>query len=156
MSDRFDQGDGPRRPTDPGPVEPDRLREVLADHPVRVAVLFGSQVTGRIDPTSDVDIVVEFESAVKERTDAFLSLLTDLSVALDRNDLDLALVSDIDPRVGRAAFAHGTVLVGTDDRIERLRERFDERADERRSEEALRERFDRTIENINQLVETGG
>ncbi|WP_181687283.1 nucleotidyltransferase family protein [Halorhabdus salina] len=156
MSERSDHGDDPGEPTDSGPVDPDRLREVLADHPVRVAVLFGSQVTGRTDPTSDVDIVVEFDPRVDERTDAFLSLLTDLSVALDRNDLDLALVSDIEPRVGRAAFTHGTALVGSADRIEQFRERFTERVDEHRSEGTLRDRFDETIKNLDRLVETGG
>lgn len=156
MGKKIDQGNGPGGSTDAGEVDPDQLREVLADHPVRVAVLFGSQVTGRVDPRSDVDLVVEFDQTVDERTDAFLSLLTDLSVALDRNDLDLALVSDIEPRVGRAAFTHGTVLVGSADRIEQLRERFAERANEHRPEETLRERFDETIENLDRLVEMDG
>ncbi|WP_049941293.1 nucleotidyltransferase domain-containing protein [Halorhabdus utahensis] len=156
MGERFDHGDGPAEPRDAEQIDSARLREVLADHPVRLAVLFGSQVTGQADPASDVDVVVEFESTVDERGDALLSLLADLSVALDRNDLDVSLVEDIDPRVGRAALTHGTVLIGTAGRIERLRERFAERVADRRSEQTLRERFDQTIETLDRIVETGG
>ncbi|WP_436931815.1 hypothetical protein [Halosimplex halobium] len=82
-------------------VDIDRIRTVIDRYPVRLAVLFGSQVTGVADASSDVDS--PWSSRRPSTTPARRSsLLAELSVALDRNDVDLSLVDDPDPRVGRA------------------------------------------------------
>jgi predicted nucleotidyltransferase len=136
-------------------VDVERVRAAIADHPVRLAVLFGSQVTDGVDANSDVDIAVEFRPTVDDRGQALLSLLADLSVALDRNDIDLAVVDDLAPRVGRAAFTHGTLLMGSGERADSLRRRFEERVTADRSDRSLRERFDETVDHVDRLVESG-
>jgi predicted nucleotidyltransferase len=77
-------------PTDVG-VDIEALRSVLGSYPVRVAVLFGSSVTGSADGQSDVDIAVEFDDGVENTVDIYRALLTDISITLDRNDIDLSL-----------------------------------------------------------------
>jgi len=137
----------------PTALDVDRLRSALSDQPVRLAVLFGSQADGTADGASDVDVAVELDSSVEDRGNAKVALLTTLSVELDRNDIDLSLVSDLDPDVGVAAFTDGILLCGSRDRYEALRDRFEDRrsGDDR----SLRERLDRTIENVDRLVEEG-
>jgi|AntRauTorcE11898_2_1112593.scaffolds.fasta_scaffold50169_2 predicted nucleotidyltransferase len=134
-------------------LDVDRLRSALSDQPVRLAVLFGSQADGTADEASDVDVAVELDSSVDDRGKAKVALLTALSVELDRNDVDLSLVSDLDPDVGVAAFTDGILLYGSRDRYEALCARFEDRrsGDDR----SLRERLDRTIENVDRLVEEG-
>lgn len=133
-------------------VDLDRIRAVLDEHPVRLAVLFGSRTRGMADPESDIDLAVEFEDSVDDRGQALLELLTDLSVALDRNDVDLAVVDDLNPRVGHAAFAQGRLLCGSPDRAERHRKRFVEAVDSRQSPRSLRERFDDTLDRVDRIV----
>lgn len=90
----------------------DAIRKVLEQHPIRLAVLFGSMVTGETHAHSDIDIAVEFEDSVTS-TDEILHLIADLSSALNRNDVDLSAVHDMKPRVGVAAFNNGMLLVGS-------------------------------------------
>jgi predicted nucleotidyltransferase len=156
MSERPSSGDGPGSDRSTrASVDVDRVRSVLEDHPVRLAVLFGSQVAGTADPASDVDIAVEFDQSVDDRGQALLAVLTDLSVALDRNDVDLAVVDDLEPRVGRVAFADGKLLCGSAERARQHRERFETEAESDQSDRSLRERFDETLASVDRLVESG-
>jgi predicted nucleotidyltransferase len=136
-------------------ADTDRIRTVVDRHPVRLAVLFGSQVTGVADASSDVDFAVEFEASVDDPGETLLSLLADLSVALDRNDIDLSLVDDLDPRVGRAAFSHGVLLSGSVERANALREEFETAAERSESERSLRDRLDETLERVDRHVGRG-
>ncbi|MCT9098218.1 nucleotidyltransferase family protein [Haloarchaeobius sp. HME9146] len=131
-------------------IEP--VRSVLERHPVSLAVLFGSQVEGTADAQSDIDIVVEFDS-VEDTGTAVLRLMSDLSIALDRNDIDLSLVSDLKPRVGRAAFETGILLVGTPRRAAQLQDKFEQQVQTDTSTESLRARFDAALANIDDLVD---
>lgn len=135
------------------PVDRSTLRSVLERHPVRLAVLFGSYATGAADARSDVDVLVELDPGTDRRTVA-MDLLRDLSVELDRNDVDLSLVDDVDPRVGLAAFEHGDLVLGTADRVEQLRGRF-EGSVEPPSREELRDRFDDVLEAVDAAIERG-
>ncbi len=65
-------------------VDLETVRTVLRNHPVRLAVLFGSQATGSADGRSDVDLAIELETHEGKRTDLYMRVLTDLSIALDR------------------------------------------------------------------------
>lgn len=137
----------------PADVNAQALRDALGRHPVRLAVLFGSAATGGTHARSDVDIAVEFEDAVEDPADAVLPLLADLASALGRNDVDLSLVDDLNPRVGLAAFRDGVLLVGTRERMAVHRERFERAvADLERSEPSLRDRFDAVIENVDEAL----
>jgi predicted nucleotidyltransferase len=134
-------------------VDLEALREALHRHPVRVAVLFGSAATGGTHARSDVDVAVEFEDSVGDLAEHVLPLVTDLASAVGRNDVDLALVSDLDPRVGLVAFTEGVRLVGAQERMETLRRRFERTVAERdRTRPSLRERFDTVIENVDESL----
>jgi len=136
-------------------IDTDRIRTVLDRYPVRLAVLFGSQVTGVADASSDVDLAVEFEGSIDDPGETLLSLLADLSVRLDRNDIDLSLVDDLDPWVGRAAFSHGVLLSGSAERANALRDEFEAAAERRESDGSLRERLDETLERVDRHVGRG-
>lgn len=137
------------------PVDVGDIQGVLDEYPVHLAVLFGSTVSGETDAQSDLDIAVEFDDTVEDVGEALLSLLTDLSVALDRNDIDLALVDDLAPRVGRAAFTHGVLLCGSVERAAAHRDRFEAAVDSTGSNQSLRDRFDETLERVDNHVERG-
>jgi predicted nucleotidyltransferase len=136
------------------PVDIERIRDVLGTHPVRLAVLFGSQVAGTTDDRSDIDIAIELDADIGRPGDTTLAILTDLSVALDRNDLDIGLVDDVAPRVGRAAFTHGVLLCGSPERATTLRDRFEAAAKRDQSNRSLRERLDETLERVDRHVES--
>lgn len=143
-----------RRESNPD-IDVDRLREVFDQHPVQLAVLFGSAARGTSHPTSDVDLAVEFDDAIEDEKQALLSLLTDLSIELDRNDVDVAVVSDLKPAVGLAAFSNGVLVIGSPERMETHRERFErevERLDADRP--SLRERFDAVIEGVDRALKS--
>ncbi|MFC3958825.1 type VII toxin-antitoxin system MntA family adenylyltransferase antitoxin [Halovivax cerinus] len=157
MGDRFppaadgrtDGGSGNRS------LDLDTIRGVLADRPVRLAVLFGSQATGITDAQSDVDIAVELmEEAHGDASQIRMELLVALSIALDRNDIDLSLISDLTPRVGLAAFTEGQLIVGSTERMRHHRHRFERRVTEQ-GQDDLRERFDAVLENVDAAVGEG-
>ena len=137
------------------PVDVEQIRDVLDTHPVRLAVLFGSQVTGSTDDRSDVDVAVELDADIERLGETVLAILTDLSVALDRNDLDIGLVDDLAPRVGRAAFTHGVLISGSSERARALQNRFEAAAKRDQSDRPLRERLDETLERVDRHVESG-
>jgi predicted nucleotidyltransferase len=135
-------------------IDLDAVRKVLKQHSVRLGVLFGSVVTGETHAHSDIDIVVEFEDSVTAR-DEILPLIADLSSALERNDIDLSVVHDMKPRVGVAAFSNGVLLIGSQERMELHRTRFERAVNAIKEKESLslRERFDRVIEKIDATLE---
>jgi predicted nucleotidyltransferase len=135
-------------------LDVDALRDALEVHPVRIAVVFGSEVTGRTHPRSDLDVVVEFDESVEDEHGALLSLHSTLASALDRNDVDLSLVSDLKPRVGLDAFSEGVLVVGSSDRMQTHRERFERAVESRQNKrESLRDRFDTVIEDVDAALE---
>lgn len=136
-------------------VDVDTVRDTLQEHPVELAVLFGSTVTGTADAGSDVDIAIELaEDLDRSRSSVTMDVLVDLSVALDRNDIDLSLVEDLKPRVGLAAFDHGELLLGTEERADGHREAFARRVEEP-SEDALRERLDEALASVDRHLGAG-
>jgi predicted nucleotidyltransferase len=136
-------------------VDPDRVAQVVSDHPVRCAILYGSQVTGTATAKSDVDIAVAFEEGVSaaDRLDRRLDLIVDLVEALGTDDVDVADLDSIRPSVGLSALQTGRVLLGDEAVLEDYRERFRTAAlpsDELR-EERLR-RFDAVLARLEDRV----
>lgn len=131
-------------------IDRDALVSVLEEHPVSLAVLFGSVVGGRTHPNSDVDLAVEFDSSVDEEGEAMISLITDLTTRLDRNDVDLGVLSDLEPRIGLAAVDEGVILLGDPTRLQNHRERFEAAVEAR---PPAGERFDAVIERIDEALE---
>lgn len=142
------------RQEDDADVDLETLRDVLDRHPVEIAVLFGSTVRGDSHAGSDVDLAVAFDSTVDDVGSARLSLLTDLTLALERDDIDLGLLDDLEPRVGVSALEEGIVLRGSQKRIDRHRRRLERRHDDG-DERSQRDRFDAVIDRVDDVLGTG-
>ena len=131
-------------------IEPDipaqRLRSTLDDAPVRLAILFGSRVTGRIHTQSDIDLAVEFadiEPGDPAYNETFFGLTAALSDALGTDDIDLVDIRSLSPSLARSVFDDGILVLGTVDRAETLSASIlsdepDERSPGDRFDDALR------------------
>jgi predicted nucleotidyltransferase len=129
----------------------EELRAILREHPVRLAVLFGSHATGEAHPTSDVDIAVDFEAIARDDpayNDTLFGLSADLSAALDTDDVDLVDVRTLSPAVAEAVFDHGVVLVGDRSTVAEVRQRLT--APPEAEERSPRERFDSALARIDE------
>lgn len=125
----------------------DALCSVLTEYPVRLAILFGSAASEEVDAGSDIDVAIEFEPEVAraERHDLFVRLLTELMAVVERDEVDLSEIGDLDPAVGREALSDATVLVGPSRRAEYHRAAFERLAAEQPS---MRERADRVLTRL--------
>ncbi len=131
----------------------DAVRGVLADKPVRLGVLFGSQATGTAGSHSDIDVAVEFDPAVAddERYRHRLSLVVDLSQALGTDDLDLVDLDTVRPAVGLSALQDATLLVGNQDRREQLVSEFERQAETPTAAQRC-DRFDAALDRLEERV----
>lgn len=134
-------------------VDVDVLRSVLQSHPVRLAILFGSQATGETHGASDIDIAVVFES-VRPSQEAynktFLSLSADLSRTLETDAVDLVDLRTASSSVLSSVFEDGILLVGDPEDVTTLREQLDTPP---RETPSPRERMDRALANIDAHLE---
>lgn len=80
--------------------------------------LFGSQAAGRAHRESDVDVAVllrwDVYPTTRERFEVRLRLIADLSTALGRDDIDLVVLNDVPPLLGRHVVTTGRRLLCTD------------------------------------------
>lgn len=129
------------------------VREVLRRHPIRTGVLFGSQVQGTTHPSSDVDVAVEFDPSVsdEDRRSARLDVIVDLSRTLGVDDVDVTDLDTVRPAIGASAIEHGIVIVGDDDRIDRMYADFTRRTTEQTHEERMK-RFDDALDSLEETV----
>lgn len=69
----------------------DSIVRVLDNHPLTLAVLFGSYVRGEATKSSDIDIAVEFDDSLTspERTQSRIELIEQLSVTLESDKVDV-------------------------------------------------------------------
>jgi len=132
-----------------GTVDPEDIRTVLESHPVRLGVLFGSQVRGTSESHSDIDVAVAFDAALstEQRTRARIDLVVDLTRTLGTDDVDVVDLDAVRPAVGAVALEDGLVLVGDPDDAERRRAAFDAETTERAHEERMR-RFDEFLSRM--------
>lgn len=108
-------------------VDHGTLQEVLREHPVELAILFGSHATGTTHAASDIDIAVEFadlDPADRGYNDTFLGLSADLSQALDTDDVDLVDLQTVSPSLASSIFEQGILLVGDREAAAELRQRL--------------------------------
>jgi predicted nucleotidyltransferase len=102
----------------------DALQAVLREHPIRLAILFGSHATETTHATSDIDIAVEFDDhrpSDRNYNDVFLGLSADLSDALETDDVDLVDLHAVSPALTAAIFENGVLLVGEQEHATELR-----------------------------------
>ena len=72
------------------------LKDIAQRHGIVLALRFGSSVTGRVHPNSDVDIAILLNrSAISLREHA--DLLQDLQSLFPEGEVDLALINHADP-----------------------------------------------------------
>lgn len=133
----------------------DVLTDVLQDHPIRLAVLFGSTATGETHPGSDVDLAVEFDGCHPpdpEYNEVFLGLSAELSEALGTDSIDLVDLHAASPELVSAVFEYGILLLGDQTRAEKLRRRLSRADEETRSP---RERLDAALDSIDTHLDGG-
>ncbi|WP_050033568.1 type VII toxin-antitoxin system MntA family adenylyltransferase antitoxin [Halorubrum halophilum] len=130
------------------------VRAVLREHPVRLAILFGSHATETTHDTSDIDIAVEFdghEPADQGYNEIFLGLSVDLSDELNTDDIDLVDLHAVSPPLATAIFENGILLIGNSDHAaERRRELTTDENDQ----QTPRERLDTALDRINDHLDT--
>lgn len=133
----------------------DELRSVLREHPIRLAILFGSRATGNTHRTSDTDIAVEFDSVERESSAynrVFFGLSADLSDVLGSDDVDLVDVHTVSPAMAETVLEDGVVLVGEQQYAEDLLQRI---AAAPSDEGSARERFDAALGKIDEHLSDG-
>ncbi|MEF8826269.1 MAG: nucleotidyltransferase domain-containing protein [Halapricum sp.] len=102
----------------------DALQAVLREHPVTLAILFGSHATETTHTTSDIDLAVEFDAhrpSDPSYNDVFFGLSADLSETLETDDVDLVDLHTVSPALAAAIFEHGVLLVGDQEHAAALR-----------------------------------
>lgn len=124
------------------------LREVIREHPVKLAILFGSHATGATHSASDIDLAVEFDTVRPpdpEYNDTYFGLSADLSDTLGTDAVDLVDLHSVSPAVAATVFDTGALLVGTQERVDELRRQLTASDDETQSP---RDRFDSALAKI--------
>lgn len=126
-----------------------QVAATLADYPVRLGLLFGSQARGTTHEQSDIDVAVVFdglESGDSEYNDTLLGLGADLAIELGTNGVDVIDLRRAPSTLVRAAFNDGKILVGDENDAEELRESLLADADE--DQQSPAQRFDETLSRI--------
>lgn len=94
----------------------------LADPGVVSAYLFGSFAEGREHRESDVDVGVLLDwrrcPTAKERFDRRVGLISDLMAALGRNEVDVVILNDAPPLLGRKIVNAGQRVFTADPRAD--------------------------------------
>jgi len=124
------------------------LREVLQEHPVQLAILFGSHVSGDAHSRSDIDMAVEFDTVRPSDpvyNEVFLGLSADLSEALETDDVDLVDLQTTSPELAETIFDHGVLLIGDPEHVADVRSQLT--ATEKQTQ-SPRERFDAAVARI--------
>lgn len=132
------------------PLPLETLREVLRDHPVEIAFLFGSHAHGETHARSDIDIAVTFETirpGDSNYNEVFFGLSAALSDVLATDDVDLVDLRTASPELLEAVFDQGVLLVGDPERAAALR---DELTAGPSADRSPRERFDAALARIDE------
>lgn len=136
----------------------DIARAVLREHPIRLAILFGSHATETTHATSDIDIAVEFadlQPSQPSYNDVFLGLSADLSETLATDDVDLVDIHAVSPPLAAAIFDNGVLLVGEQEHAIELRRRLvPDKSENQSPRERLTEAIDRIDAHLDD-TETG-
>ena len=127
---------------------------VLREHPVRLAILFGSHATETTHATSDIDLAVEFDEhrPSDPNYNDVLGLSADLSDALKTDDVDLVDLHAVSPPLAVAIFENGILLVGTEEHAAELRRQLTARESDQQSP---RNRLDAALDRIDDHLDDG-
>ena len=134
----------------------DALQAMLREHPIRLAILFGSHATETTHATSDIDLAVEFDEhrpSDPNYNDVFLGLSADLSDALETDDVDLVDLHTVSPALAAAIFEQGVLLVGEAEHAAELRHQLTARESDQPSP---RDRLDAALARIDEHLGDDG
>lgn len=141
----------------------DALQEVLREHPVRLAILFGSHATETTHSQSDIDLAVEFDThrpSEPSYNDEFLGLSADLSDVLGTDDVDLVDLHAASSSLATAIFDNGVLLVGELEHATELRQQLtaaeSEQPSPRKQFDAALDRIDAHLDNSDTGVPATG
>ncbi|WP_323173252.1 nucleotidyltransferase domain-containing protein [Natrialba sp. PRR66] len=126
------------------------LLEVLQEHPVKLAILFGSHAQGETHAGSDLDIAVVLETVRPDHpdyNDVFFGLSADLSAALETDEIDLVDLQTASPDLVESIFAQGVLLIGEPEDAAAIETQL--RPTES-SDQSPRERFDAALAKIDE------
>ena len=133
----------------------DALLGVFREHPVQLAILFGSHATGTTHSASDIDLAVEFDAqrpSDPSYNGTFLGLSADLSDTLETDDVDLVDLHAVSPALAEAILENGVLLFGDQERAAELRQQITTSNNETQSP---RERLDAALARIDAHLESG-
>ena len=97
-----------------------RLEAVARRHGIELILQFGSTVTGRTHPASDLDVAVLLER-VPENLLAYGELIADLQALEPGREVDVALINRADPLFLKRILGDCRLLYGLVSRLQRLR-----------------------------------
>ncbi|ELY63588.1 type VII toxin-antitoxin system MntA family adenylyltransferase antitoxin [Natrinema versiforme] len=126
------------------------LQEVLQEHSVQLAILFGSHAQGKTHAGSDLDIAVVLETVRPDDpayNDVFFGLSAALSTALETDDIDLVDLQTASPRFAESIFTQAVLLVGEPEDVAAIRS---QRRTTKSSDQSPRERFDSVLARIDE------
>ena len=129
-------------------LELDALQAILGEHPLRLAILFGSHATDTSHTAGDIDLAVEFDEhrpSDPGYNDVFLGLSADLSDALATDAVDLLDLHTVSPALAAAIFEQGILLVGEQAHATELRRQLTTPEADRQSP---RDRIDAALARI--------
>jgi predicted nucleotidyltransferase len=97
----------------------DKLKATLAEEPVEVAYLFGSQARGDAGPLSDVDVAVLVANTVpaEARLSLRLRLMRQLARLFDVERADVDILNDAPLLLQHRVLRDGRVLFSRDERV---------------------------------------
>jgi hypothetical protein len=87
-------------------------RAVSTRREIQAAYVFGSAVTGRTRPDSDLDVAVLLGKRLDPHRalDYRLKLMSDLGAALRRSDVELVILDDAAPLLAHRVLSQGTLV----------------------------------------------
>ena len=109
--------DGP-----PDAIDEREITERLKEHPVELAVLFGSYVSDRLHSLSDVDIGVIFKEgvSVEKRRQLLDTMVAEIGKITNHDRIDVVDLDVVPARIGYTALSRGRLLIGDSDAATQL------------------------------------
>lgn len=130
-----------------------RVREILSEHGVSFAMVFGSLARDDVRTDSDLDLAVSFEALGPEDegySDAYFRLRSAVGDAVSY-DIDIVDVRTMPESFAETVFEHGVTILGSEAQRDELKAEF---AGEELSTEAAKDRVAAATERLRQNTET--
>jgi predicted nucleotidyltransferase len=101
-------------------MDPQHVEEMARRHGVLLLVQFGSSVTGRLHPGSDVDFGALVEQ-VPDSLSAHADFIADLQALVPDREVDLVFLNRADPLLLKQITDHCELVYGSPRRLDQLK-----------------------------------